>query len=273
MAGIIIPYVISSKGVLYSIAATLALISLCYIPFIFVWYADEKFSLKLGGGRYLIWFLIVLSIVCLWIFMPVLLVLFILACILVILLPSKGQRESYPWKRKKPGSTWVLLGAGALVIFLLIFFISSNGFGMLSKPDENTRDPGQFEIRIVNSSGVPSKIMGTEGIQSVSDPHQSFSEIPWDITFTFTDEGAIAFRQAVINSGAPENPDKHPVSLVLDNKTISSQSLSQELANELKQREMKIVVASIGSGTYGQVQASNIVNTIRAGRGISWKLF
>jgi len=273
MAGIIIPFVISSNGVLYSIAATLALISLCYIPFIFVWYVDEKFSLKLGGGRYLFWFLIVLSILSFWMFMPVLIVLVILPCILVILLPSKGQRESYNGKWKKPGLTWVFLGAAALVIFLVVFFISSNGFGMLSRPDENTRDPGQFEIRIVNSSGVPSKIMGTEGIQSVSDPQHYFSGGSWSITFTFTDEGAIAFRQAIINSGATENPDEHPVIIVLDNKTISSQPLSKEFANELKQRAMKIVMASTGSGTYGQVQASTIVNTIRASRGNSWKLF
>jgi hypothetical protein len=258
--------------VLYSIVATLALISLCYILFIFVWYVDEKFSLILGDGRYLFWFLIVLSILCLWMFMPVLLVLVILACILVILLPSKGKRESYPWKRKKPGLTWVLLGVGALVIFLLVFFISSNGFGMLSTP-ENTRDPGQFEIRIVNSSGVSSKIMGTEGIQSVSDPQQYFSDGSWSITFTFNDEGAIAFRQAIIDSGATENPDEHPVSIVLDNKTIAAQPLSQEFANELKQRAGKIVMVSTGSGIDGQVQAGNIVNTIRASRGNSWKLF
>ncbi|MGA2913252.1 MAG: hypothetical protein ABSE07_07020 [Methanoregula sp.] len=257
---------------LYSIVATLALISLCYILFIFVWYVDEKFSLILGDGRYLFWFLIVLSILCLWMFMPVLLVLVILACILVILLPSKGKRESYPWKRKKPGLTWVLLGVGALVIFLLVFFISSNGFGMLSTP-ENTRDPGQFEIRIVNSSGVSSKIMGTEGIQSVSDPQQYFSDGSWSITFTFNDEGAIAFRQAIIDSGATENPDEHPVSIVLDNKTIAAQPLSQEFANELKQRAGKIVMVSTGSGIDGQVQAGNIVNTIRASRGNSWKLF
>jgi len=204
--------------------------------------------------------------------MPVLLVLVILACILVILLPSKGKRESYPWKRKKPGLTWVLLGVGALVIFLLVFFISSNGFGMLSTP-ENTRDPGQFEIRIVNSSGVSSKIMGTEGIQSVSDPQQYFSDGSWSITFTFNDEGAIAFRQAIIDSGATENPDEHPVSIVLDNKTIAAQPLSQEFANELKQRAGKIVMVSTGSGIDGQVQAGNIVNTIRASRGNSWKLF
>ena len=273
MAGIIIPIVISSNGVLYSIVATLALISLCYLPFIFVWYVDEKFSLKLGGGRYLFWFLIVLSILCLWMFMPVLLVLVILACILVILFPSQGKRESYPWKRKKPGLTWVLPGVGALVIFLLVFFISTHGFGMLSTPDEKARDPGQFEIRIVNSSGVSSKIMGTEGIQSVSDPQQYFSGGSWSITFTFNDEGAVAFRQAIIDSGATENPDEHPVSIVLNNKTIASQLLSREFANELKQRADKIVTVSTGSGTDGQVQASNIVNIIRASRGNSWKLF
>jgi preprotein translocase subunit SecD len=118
-----------------------------------------------------------------------------------------------------------------------------------------------------------SKIIGTEGIQSASDPQQYFTDGSWSITFTFNDEGAIAFRQAIIDSGATENPDEHPVSIVLDNKTIAAQPLSQEFANKLKQRAGKIVMVSTGSGIDGQVQASNIVNTIRASRGNSWKLF
>jgi hypothetical protein len=271
---IIVFPIFTSSNILFSIIASFAVICLVYLPLFFVGYVDEKFYLNLGnGGRWLFGFIIIFFIIAFWMINPILIVLVLLEAILVMLFPLKGEKEGYIWKKK--AFTGVIISVGLLILILSVFFAFSDVSSMISKSQENTRiqentrDSPRFEIRIVNSSGVTTKILGTSKIENVSNPEQSFSDGPWSVAITFTDEGAIAYQKAIIESGAIENPNEHPISIFDGVRTDVSWPISKDLADELKQRPVKVIEISTGNGKGGWAIAMNIMYAIRESHGNS----
>jgi len=269
MAGIVIP-VFFSGDVISSIMVTFAIIGLLYIPLFFLGYLDEKFSLNLGNGRWLFWIIIILGIVALWLVQPFLIALLLLMGILVVLLPS--EKEGARQARKKQVVTVAILCVGILLFILVVFFIASEVSGSLSKSVETARirqsttDSPRFAIQIVNASGVISKVLGTSKIENITDPHQYVTDGPWSVTITLTDEGADAYRNAILDSGAMEDPIEHPLSILSDTKTQLSQPISRDLAERLRQGPVREIEIVTGDGKNGWAIAMNIVYAFRESR-------
>lgn len=273
MAGIVIP-IFFSGDVIASIMVTFAVICLLYIPLLFLGYLDEKFSLNLGNGRWLFWIMIILVIIALWFVQPFLIALLLLMGILLVLLPS--EKEGARQARKKQVVTVAILCTGVLIFALVVFFTASEVSGSLSEIKEDQRirqsttDSPRFAIQIVNASGVITKVLGTSKIENVTDPHQYVTDGPWSVTITLTDEGANAYRNAILDSGAIEDPDEHPLSILSDTRTQLSKPISQDLAGRLQQGPVREIEIVTGDGKNGWAIAMNIVYAFRESREYSY---
>jgi len=100
MPRIVIPFIISSKGLLSSLIDTI-LVYIVYIfliigPLGFILYIEEKFNFKILKNDYvklLVLILIIILNLTIWTYMPVLFVLVALVVILAIKLPPKSKKE------------------------------------------------------------------------------------------------------------------------------------------------------------------------------------
>jgi len=125
---------------------------------------------------------------------------------------------------------------------------------------------GKFEIRVETTGNLTEHVLSGDTITSVQMPSQ---EPPgsdrWGVGFTLSDTGAAAFRTAAIKYGATADPDNHNLIMLLDNKTVYSAPLSQDLAGKLQSENIRQLFASTGSGKYGTQQATNLEIHLRAG--------
>ena len=125
---------------------------------------------------------------------------------------------------------------------------------------------GKFEIRIQTSGNLTEHVLSGETITSVQVPSQ---EPPgsdkWGVGFTLSESGAAAFREAAIKYGATSDPANHNLLMLLDNKTVYSAPLSEDLAGQLQTENIRQLFASTGAGNYGSEQATNLEIHLRAG--------
>jgi len=125
---------------------------------------------------------------------------------------------------------------------------------------------GKFEIRIQTSGNASEHVVFGDTITSVQLPTQ---EPPgsgnWGVSFTLSEAGAAAFQEAAIRYGATTDPASHYLNMLLDNETVYSAPLSEDLAGQLRTQKIRQLYASTGSGTYGSKQASELEIHLRAG--------
>jgi preprotein translocase subunit SecD len=123
---------------------------------------------------------------------------------------------------------------------------------------------GKFEIRIQTTGNETEHVLYGDTITSVAIPTKDTSG-NWGVGFTLSDAGAETFRESAIKFGATADPTHHQLAMLLDNKTVYSAPLSSNLASSLQTETTRNMVASTGTGTYGQQQATNLEIQLRAG--------
>ena len=125
---------------------------------------------------------------------------------------------------------------------------------------------GKFEIRIQTTGNETEHVLSGETITSVQMPSQEpAGSDKWGVGFTLSDTGAAQFRTAAIKYGATADPANHNLIMLLDNKTVYSAPLSEDLAAKLQGENIRQLFASTGSGKYGTQQATNLEIHLRAG--------
>ena len=125
---------------------------------------------------------------------------------------------------------------------------------------------GKFEIRVQTTGNLTEHVLSGDTITSVQMP----SQVPagsdkWGVGFTLSESGAAAFRAAAIQYGATADPAKHYLIMLLDNSTVYSAPLSEDLAAKLQSENIRQLFASTGSGKSGTQQATNLEIHLRAG--------
>jgi preprotein translocase subunit SecD len=136
----------------------------------------------------------------------------------------------------------------------------------MNQAQEIVGTQGRFEIRIQTTGNQTEHVLSGDAITSVQVPTQ---EPPgsdnWGVGFTLSESGAAAFRAAAIQYGATTDPANHYLNMLLDNETVYSAPLSDDLAGKLQNENIRQLFASTGSGSYGSQQAKNLEIHLRAG--------
>jgi preprotein translocase subunit SecD len=125
---------------------------------------------------------------------------------------------------------------------------------------------GKFELRVQTPGNSTEHAVSGDVITSVQLPSQ---EPPasdnWGVSFTLSEEGATAFRDAAIKYGATTDPGNHYLLMILDNETVYSAPLSDDLAGQLQTQKIRQLYASTGAGKAGSSQATQLEIHLRAG--------
>ena len=125
---------------------------------------------------------------------------------------------------------------------------------------------GKFEIRIQSTGNATEHVLYGDRITTVQVPSQ---EPPgsnkWGVGFTLSETGAKAFQESAIKYGATIDPNNHHLAMLLDNKTVYSAPLSEDLARQLQGQTTRQLFASTGTGKAGMQQATNLEIHLRAG--------
>ncbi len=125
---------------------------------------------------------------------------------------------------------------------------------------------GKFEIRIETVGNQTEHVLYGDSIISVQNPSQeSPGSNSWGVGFTLSETGASAFRAAAIKFGATVDPANHHLLMLLDNKTVYSAPLSDDLAGKVQTENIRQLFASTGQGKNGMQQATNLEIHLRAG--------
>jgi len=95
--------------------------------------------------------------------------------------------------------------------------------------------PGVFEIRIQTEGNQSMHVLYGDQIADVSLPTGDQSG-NWGVPFTLSEEGAVAFQKAAVETGATRNRIDHEISMNLDDELIFSAPLAQDLAASLEVR-------------------------------------
>lgn len=105
--------------------------------------------------------------------------------------------------------------------------------------------PGVFEIRIQTTGNESIHVLYGSEIVDVSLPTGDRAG-NWGVPFTLSEDGALAFQKAAIDTGAIKNRMDHEISMHLDNDLIFSAPLAQDLAASLEVAPMRSMVAQVG---------------------------
>ncbi len=125
---------------------------------------------------------------------------------------------------------------------------------------------GKFEIRVQTTGNATEHVLSGDVITSVQMPSQSPpGSDKWGVGFTLNENGATAFQEAAMKYGATTDPADHYLLMLLDNKTVYSAPLSEELARELQTQKIRQLYASTGAGKTGSQQATDLEIHLRAG--------
>jgi len=258
-------YILVPVGLLASnpwIVLFFVLVAIYCILVYFLDYLDNKFSLSHRGTSLITFWLLIIFVFFIIVVLfqtdaVIVLFLDILLIPVIFLVAVPPYRENADLRRNTMDMVRVLLGAVAVILVLFVSFSSTDGFGLL--PGIGTGHTTGFEMQIVDSAGIPHKILGASDIQTsmlVSNNENS------SIYLLFTEEGETAYQDAIVESGAAENPDEHPLSLVVDGETMGSTTLTREYAERVKIQRMRAVTIFIGSGTSGQDNATRILKSV-----------
>jgi len=125
---------------------------------------------------------------------------------------------------------------------------------------------GKFEIRIQTTANETEHVLFGDVITSVSVPSkESPGQDVWGVGFSLSEEGADAFRDACIQTGATTDPESHYLSMILDGRTVYSAPLSPDLAKSLVTQPTRQLYATTGEGNAGLQQAQQLEIHLRAG--------
>jgi preprotein translocase subunit SecD len=124
---------------------------------------------------------------------------------------------------------------------------------------------GKFEIRVQTTGNETEHVLYGDMITSVSTPSRDPETGQWGVGFTFSQEGAEAFRDAAITYGAVADPNNHWLLMLLDGDEVYSAPLSGDLANRLKTTAVRELSASTGTGDAGLEDAKALEIHLRAG--------
>jgi len=136
----------------------------------------------------------------------------------------------------------------------------------MNQAQEIVGKQGKFEIRIQTVGNQTEHILYGDKITSVS-PVQKFGagSDTYSVGFTLNEAGAAAFREATVKYGATVDPANHHLIMLLDNKTVYSAPLAQDLAGKLQAEDVRQLSATTGAGTYGEQAAQNLEIHLHAG--------
>ncbi len=124
---------------------------------------------------------------------------------------------------------------------------------------------GLFEIRVQTTGNQTEHVLYGDQITSVGTPQREPGTQEWGVSFSLSETGAQAFREAALASGAVNNPGDHNLVMILDNKTVYSAPLSGGLASELRAGPVRSLSASTGTGDAGLEDAMTLEIHLRAG--------
>lgn len=124
---------------------------------------------------------------------------------------------------------------------------------------------GMFEIRIQTTANQTEHVLFGDQITSVSVPQKDPYYQTWGVGFTLSDSGAQAFRDAALKYGAVDNPRAHNLVMLLDNETVYSAPLSDDLAAQLRSAPVRSLSATTGAGDAGLEDAMTLEIHLRAG--------
>ncbi|HJJ36742.1 MAG TPA: preprotein translocase subunit SecD, partial [Methanocorpusculum sp.] len=123
---------------------------------------------------------------------------------------------------------------------------------------------GLFEIRIQTTGDETTHVLYGDAVQSVQNPSKTPAGV-WGVGFTLTNDGAVAFQKACIDTGATKYPSKHYINMYLDGQEIYSAPLSTDLAASIAKSPVNSLSASTGTGEEGYEKAKELEVHLRAG--------
>ena len=124
--------------------------------------------------------------------------------------------------------------------------------------------PGKFEVRIQVEGNQTEHVLYGDQITGVGVP-QKESRDNWGVSFTLTDKGAEALRDAAIQYGAVTKPEAHYLSMYLDGVLVFDAPLARELAKNIQSIPVKNMVATTGQGDVGLNKARELQIHLREG--------
>ncbi|MCZ7362384.1 MAG: preprotein translocase subunit SecD [Candidatus Methanoperedens sp.] len=124
--------------------------------------------------------------------------------------------------------------------------------------------PGKFEVRIQVEGNQTEHVLYGDQITSVGVPEKE-SRDNWGVSFTLTDRGAEALRDAAIQYGAVTKPEAHYLSMYLDGVLVFDAPLARELAKNIQSIPVKNMVATTGQGDVGLNKARELQIHLREG--------
>ena len=143
--------------------------------------------------------------------------------------------------------------------FLLIDMAGAD----VAQAQEIVGKPGKFEIRIQTENNESTHVLYGDAVESVEIPSKE-NEV-WGVPFGLSEEGAIAFQKAAIDTGATKKPEDHYISMYLDKEDIFSAPLAPELASSLNKAPTRRMQATVGSGDAGSEKAKMLNIHLREG--------
>jgi preprotein translocase subunit SecD len=123
--------------------------------------------------------------------------------------------------------------------------------------------PGKFEIRIQTENNESMHVLYGDAVESVEIPDPSNNG--WGVPFALSEEGAMVFQKAAIDSGATKRPEDHYISMYLDKDEIFSAPLAPELASSLQKAPSRSMQATVGGGDAGSAKAKQLYIHLREG--------
>jgi preprotein translocase subunit SecD len=124
--------------------------------------------------------------------------------------------------------------------------------------------PGKFEIRIQTENNQSMHVLYGDAVETVDIP-QGERNGGWGVPFVLSEEGAITFQKAAIDSGATKRPEDHYISMYLDKDEIFSAPLAPELASSLQKAPSRSMQATVGGGDAGSTKAKELYIHLREG--------
>jgi preprotein translocase subunit SecD len=124
--------------------------------------------------------------------------------------------------------------------------------------------PGKFEIRIQTENNESMHVLYGDAVESVDIP-QGERNGGWGVPFVLSEEGAMTFQKAAIDTGATKRPEDHYISMYLDKDEIFSAPLAPELASSLQKAPSRSMQATVGGGDAGSTKAKELYIHLREG--------
>ncbi len=124
--------------------------------------------------------------------------------------------------------------------------------------------PGKFEIKIQTENNQSMHVLYGDAVETVDIP-QGERNGGWGVPFVLSQEGAIVFQKAAIDSGATKRPEDHYISMYLDKDEIFSAPLAPELASSMQKAPSRSMQATVGGGDAGSAKAKELYIHLREG--------